>query len=168
MYIPSYEDAVEAWQHEVGGLEILPTGCLVRPSRVPRPTAPCGDRRVRLNRIGFIAAGGTFPPGTYLLRHTCDDDRCVQPTHLVPGTDTDNARDRRDRGRGNVGWKNGRCGPRGHDITQPQNVYLVKQYKTDVRGRRCAECVRERARRAAPQRAERRRERRRSQDEPSP
>lgn len=38
--------------------------------------------------------------GTYLLRHTCDDDRCVQPTHLVPGTDTDNARDRRDRGRG--------------------------------------------------------------------
>jgi hypothetical protein len=43
----------------------------------------------------------TFKPGE-LIRHTCDNPWCVEPTHLLLGTDADNAKDRRDRKR--CGW----------------------------------------------------------------
>jgi HNH endonuclease len=34
-----------------------------------------------------------------LLRHTCDNPRCKNPDHLLPGTHKDNAQDRVSRGR---------------------------------------------------------------------
>lgn len=34
-----------------------------------------------------------------VIRHTCDNTRCIEPTHLIPGTRADNNRDRAERGR---------------------------------------------------------------------
>lgn len=34
-----------------------------------------------------------------VVRHTCDNDRCINPEHLVGGTLADNNRDRAERGR---------------------------------------------------------------------
>jgi hypothetical protein len=33
------------------------------------------------------------------IRHRCDNPRCIEPTHLIPGTHTDNMKDRDERGR---------------------------------------------------------------------
>ena len=34
-----------------------------------------------------------------VVRHTCDNPRCIEPTHLLLGTSADNNRDRAERGR---------------------------------------------------------------------
>lgn len=34
-----------------------------------------------------------------VVRHTCDNTRCINPDHLIPGTRADNNRDRAERGR---------------------------------------------------------------------
>lgn len=34
-----------------------------------------------------------------VIRHTCDNARCINPLHLIPGTQTDNLNDRKERHR---------------------------------------------------------------------
>lgn len=59
-------------------------------------------RTIRAHRIAYELANGPVPDGL-LLRHTCDNRRCVNPAHLVPGTHKENAQDALDRGRHLVG-----------------------------------------------------------------
>lgn len=35
-----------------------------------------------------------------VVRHSCDNSRCIEPTHLILGTQADNVRDMLERGRG--------------------------------------------------------------------
>ena len=58
------------------------------------------------NRASYRMFKGDIPDGM-LVRHTCDNPKCVNPDHLILGTPADNARDRSSRGRGGVGVKNG-------------------------------------------------------------
>lgn len=48
-----------------------------------------------------------------VVRHTCDNPRCVNPEHLIGGTQKDNVQDMLDRGRAgdsrNFGMTNGRA-----------------------------------------------------------
>lgn len=46
---------------------------------------------LRLHRAIFYDANGYWPP---VVRHTCDNPRCIEVTHLVGGTTADNNRDR--------------------------------------------------------------------------
>ncbi len=43
-------------------------------------------------------------PSSVVIRHKCDNPRCVNPSHLVPGTQADNVRDRVERGRSRGGY----------------------------------------------------------------
>lgn len=60
-----------------------------------------GHRRVHRLVYEFVKG----PITTRLVRHTCDTPRCCEPTHLIAGTDQDNADDKVQRGRGR--WASG-------------------------------------------------------------
>ncbi|MGE5609083.1 MAG: HNH endonuclease [Bacillota bacterium] len=63
-------------------------------------------RCIQAHRVSFIMHGGD--PNTEVIRHSCDNPRCQNPAHLLPGTHADNVADRVSRGRSAVGERNGR------------------------------------------------------------
>lgn len=60
-----------------------------------------GGKHTSLHRKVFLEAYGYLPD---IVRHTCDNPRCINPEHLVGGTQQDNMQDRLVRGR----WSGGR------------------------------------------------------------
>lgn len=61
-----------------------------------------GDRAVGTHRVAWAAANGSIPEGLYVL-HKCDNPPCCNPEHLWVGTQADNLRDMREKGRGTAG-----------------------------------------------------------------
>lgn len=51
------------------------------------------------HRSAFEAANGVELPGDILVRHWCDTPPCVNPGHLLPGSQWDNVQDAIERGR---------------------------------------------------------------------
>lgn len=58
------------------------------------------------HHLAYELHKGTVPKGK-LLRHTCDNPLCVNPRHLIPGTQADNVADRVKRNRSARGKRNG-------------------------------------------------------------
>lgn len=56
-------------------------------------------KMVRAHRISYEAYKGSIPKGM-VVRHMCDNPACINPDHLILGTQKDNAADRSARGRG--------------------------------------------------------------------
>jgi len=50
------------------------------------------------HRLAFLSKGGRIPHGK-VVRHTCDVRRCVNPEHLILGTQRENMLDMYERGR---------------------------------------------------------------------
>ena len=59
-----------------------------------------------------------------LVRHTCDNPRCINPQHLLLGTSQDNMDDMTSRGRQAKGVANG-CAK----LTEEDVLYIRKHYK---------------------------------------
>ena len=55
-------------------------------------TLRVGPTQVRAHRFSWELANG---PTDLLVRHTCNNPRCVRPDHLVPGTHLENMADRK-------------------------------------------------------------------------
>lgn len=51
------------------------------------------------HRIGYELYVGPIPEGK-ILRHICDNPKCVNPAHMLPGTYSENTQDMIERGRG--------------------------------------------------------------------
>jgi hypothetical protein len=61
-----------------------------------------------LHRFIFETWNGPLTPGL-VVRHTCDNPGCINPSHLVGGTHADNVGDRVQRERSARGERNGRA-----------------------------------------------------------
>ena len=75
-------------------------------------------KKVLLHRLVFKEANGYFPE---VVRHTCDNPRCINPAHLLPGTWADNNRDRAMRNRSAKGV--------------PTRRKLTREQAEEIRGR---------------------------------
>lgn len=80
-------------------------------------------RTMHAHRAAMILAGHQIPPGM-VVRHTCDNPRCVRIEHLALGTHADNVRDRVARGRSAAGERNGRA-----KLTRPQVDEIRKRLR---------------------------------------
>lgn len=55
-----------------------------------------GNSNLKMHRVLFELTNGYLPE---VVRHSCDNTKCLNPDHLVAGTFTLNMRDRSERGR---------------------------------------------------------------------
>jgi hypothetical protein len=58
-----------------------------------------GRVNIGAHRVSYMLYNGDFPPEGLVIRHKCDNPRCVNPFHLDTGTKKDNAQDASERGR---------------------------------------------------------------------
>lgn len=79
----------------------------------------------RVHRVAYELLIGPIPEGLH-IDHLCSTPSCVNPSHMEPVTDLENNRRRDERTTS--------CA-RGHDWTDPANVYVSK------RGRSCRPCT---------------------------
>lgn len=89
------------------------------------------------HRVAYEMHNGPIPEGLQ-IDHLCRNRGCVNPEHLEPVTNRENTL------RGMKGYHNRTTCKRGHDVSDPANVYT--QPSTGLRS--CRECTRIRNREA--------------------
>jgi hypothetical protein len=83
-----------------------------------------GGRKVFAHRVAFYAKTGREPP---VVRHTCDNPACVNPSHLRGGTQLDNVRDRDRKDRQAKGSRNGRARLSAEDVRAIRRRYRKEE-----------------------------------------
>jgi hypothetical protein len=105
------------------------------------PEAQINGVKVRVHRYVWEWINGRKlkPWPEEVILHTCDNRKCVNPDHLIAGTQADNLADMRSKGRGWFPPRKSHC-KRGHELTD-SNMYV---YKGERQG--CKQCKVERLR----------------------
>lgn len=67
---------------------------------------PYGYFTARAHRASYEIFNGPIPEG-HVVRHKCDNTGCVNPEHLITGTQADNIQDAISRGRLAIGARHG-------------------------------------------------------------
>ena len=93
------------------------------------------NKRMTINRYVWILKKGKIPKGM-IVRHKCDNPRCININHLVLGTPKDNSRDMCCRNRQANGEKNGSVKLKRNQVleiylTKEKQRVLAKKYKVD-------------------------------------
>ncbi len=102
------------------------TACDVRQS-ASQYAYVCIGGRVRLaHRAAYVAAHGTTFEAIHglVVRHKCDNPRCVNPEHLELGTQQDNINDKVERNRQAKGSSHGMV-----ELTEEAVRYIKANYK---------------------------------------
>lgn len=85
--------------------DISNDGCWVCTSHAvgyPYPTIKVGtNKKMKIHRFVYEREHGTIPLGM-VVRHRCDNTRCINPDHLELGTQTQNMHDMIERGRNSI------------------------------------------------------------------
>lgn len=99
-------------------------GCIIWTGRFigEYPYVSAAYAELRLNRTVFYLAHGRWPT---VARHTCDDVRCVNPAHILDGTDQDNIYDIINRGR-NHQMNKTHC-PAGHPYDDDNTIVYIRK-----------------------------------------
>ncbi len=83
-----------------------------------------GDAHTGAHRWA-CASTGTFIPEGHVVRHMCHNPACVNPAHLVVGTQAQNVQDRQDAGRQARGEANGRSKLTAHQVCDIRKAALA-------------------------------------------
>lgn len=87
-----------------------------------------------LHRVSYEVFNGHIPEG-FLIRHTCDNPRCIHPDHLILGTNADNVRDRDSRNRTALGEDHGKSKLKETDV---RNIRKLAHLSSRELGRKYA------------------------------
>lgn len=80
------------------------------------------------HRVAYVLSKGNIPAGQ-VVRHGCDTPRCVNPAHLVLGTQADNVNDAAKQGHYNI--PHGTCGVR--KLSDADVAYIRSSGEKNVR-----------------------------------
>lgn len=82
-------------------------------------------RSIGMHRMAYCKAAMVSPESIegLVVRHTCDNPRCINPDHLELGTHSDNMEDMKSRGRQAVGESQGRSTVSDADAQTIYNTY---------------------------------------------
>lgn len=72
-------------------------------SHFPHGKFKANGKTLKTHRVSYFLEFKHLPP---LLRHTCDNARCCNPFHIIPGSQKDNMNDMVERRRSTFGEKN--------------------------------------------------------------
>lgn len=117
-----------------------PTGCRFWTAGTgPRGYAVIVHNRKQM-RVSRVLLG-LKPSDPRLAMHSCDNPRCVEPSHLRPGTALDNMRDSSSKGR-HRNQKATHC-TAGHPYDGENTMFVFRRTRPTIE-RRCRACNRER------------------------
>lgn len=115
------------------------TGCWICCSHKPYPDGYArifhSGKSILVHRLSYILRHGNIPDGA-IIRHSCDNRMCINPDHLLCGTQRDNIQDRVDRHRSAIGSGHGRAKLDEHKVREIRkstlSTYdLAKKYGVD-------------------------------------